>query len=338
MAPKIITIIGSLNYDLVSVTPRVPLGGETLTGTSFHTGPGGKGANQAVATARLSRPNPYSSSTSSTPPTTTQDTFSTQIQVRMLGAVGTDEFGPKLVAGMKEDGIDTTGISLVKDKPTGVAVILVESSTGENRILLNPGANYTLAASSFLTPQSLGTPLPDLLVLQLEIPLETVLQILKTAREAGVHVLLNPAPAVELPADVYAGITHLILNETEAAILTSREVSDVEKDDFDWGIVTDEFLAKGVKNVVVTLGSKGAYYAAAGAAGSAGVAGSVEAVKVAKVVDTTAAGDTFVGAYAVSVVEGTLGIGDVVRWACRASARTVQREGAQKSIPWLDEI
>ena len=175
---KTITIIGSLNTDLVTVTPRVPSGGETLTATSFSTGPGGKGANQAVACCRLSRPSPGR-------PFPFPDVF-----VRMVGAVGADEFGPRLISGMKADGIDVSGIREVEGETTGVAVIIVEEASGENRILLNPGANHTLHPSNFTSPSSLGISLPHLIILQLEIPLETVLQILKTAKEARVPVLL----------------------------------------------------------------------------------------------------------------------------------------------------
>ena len=332
MAPKIITIIGSLNTDLVTVTPRVPSGGETLTASSFSTGPGGKGANQAVAAVRLSRPNPHNSTSNP------DSSSSSDVTVKMVGAVGADEFGPPLVAGMKADGIDTSSIQIVESQTTGVAVILVEESTGENRILLNPGANHSLQPSSFLTPESLGSPLPDLIILQLEIPLETVLQILKTAKQAGVDVLLNPAPAVKLPDEVFTGLAHLIVNESEAAILTGRQVSEVEAEDFDWSSVTSQFLAKGVRNVVVTLGAKGAFFASEG--GEKGLL--VKGEKVERVVDTTAAGDTFVGAYAVGVVrksEGVRGIGvEDVKLACRAAGRTVEKKGAQSAIPWADEV
>ncbi|KAE8446086.1 hypothetical protein EG329_012594 [Mollisiaceae sp. DMI_Dod_QoI] len=325
MPNKTITIIGSLNTDLVTLTPRVPSGGETLTATSFSTGPGGKGANQAVACARLLRPNPKGSIPS----------ISSEITVKMVGAVGADEFGPRLISGMKRDGIDTTGIKTVQGTSTGVAVILVEESSGENRILLSTGANHSHQASDFQTPESLGTPLPDLIILQLEIPLDTVLQILETAQKAGVDVLLNPAPAVKLPDQVYPAITHLIVNESEAALLTGRSVSAVEAPDFPWHEVTSEFIQKGVKNVIVTLGAKGAFFAS-GAAGKRGQF--VPAANVKKVVDTTAAGDTFVGAYAVNVVRGNEDLGEVVRLACKAAGRTVEKKGAQSAIPWADEV
>ncbi|KAG9234672.1 ribokinase-like protein [Amylocarpus encephaloides] len=325
MSQKTITIIGSLNTDLVTLTPRVPSGGETLTATSFSTGPGGKGANQAVACARLSRPKP----TSSTPP-------SSSITVKMLGAVGSDEFGPPLLNSMKADGLDVSGVHVVSGQTTGVAVILVEESTGENRILLNPGANHHLQPSHFLTAESLGTPKPDLIIMQLEIPLPTVLQILKTAKEAGVDVLLNPAPAVKLPDETYPSITHLIVNETEAAILTSRTMEEVEASDFSWDIVTSELIAKGAKNVIVTLGSKGVFYVHVGM--EKGV--HVPAAEVEKVVDTTAAGDTWVGAYAVAQVGKGTGVvsEEDVKWACEASGRTVEKQGAQSAIPWADEV
>jgi ribokinase len=294
---------------------------DILTYTTTHTLP------EAVACARLSRPNPHGGPLSPT-----------DITVRMVGAVGSDEFGPRLIHGMKTDGIDTSSIRIVEGQTTGVAVILVEESTGQNRILLNPGANSTLLPSSFLTPPSLGSPLPDLRILQLEIPLETVVQITETAKKSGVDVLLNPAPAVPLPDEVFQGLAHLIVNESEAAILAGRAVEDFEAPDFDWEIITSEFLRKGVKNVIVTLGAKGAFWASAG--GENGGKGYVDAEKVERVVDTTAAGDTFVGAYAVRIVEGEWerDMGSVVRGACMAAGRTVESEGAQSAIPWADEV
>lgn len=326
MSPKTITIIGSLNTDLVTLTPRVPSGGETLTATSFSTGPGGKGANQAVACARLSRPNPRGFSPSTSTP---QD-----VATKMIGAVGDDEFGPRMISGLEKDDIETSAIRVMKGMSTGVAVILVEEASGENRILLSTGANHSLQPSDFLTPGSLGSPVPDLIILQLEIPLETVLQILETARKAGVDILLNPAPAVKLPDHVYPSITHLILNESEAALLTNRPVASVEALDFPMVDLTTEFLQKGVKNVIVTLGSRGAFFANA----EYPTGKHVPAAKVKKVVDTTAAGDTFVGAYAVNIVRGNADLESVVSLACKAAGKTVEKEGAQSAIPWADEV
>lgn len=323
MPPTIITIIGSLNIDLVTITPRVPSGGETLIASSFSTGPGGKGANQAVACARLSQPNPSATSDPG-------------VRVQMIGAVGSDEFGPRLVSGLEKDGIEISGIEIVDGQMTGVAVILVEELCGENRILLSPGANYSLQPGNFSNVKSLGVERPDLVILQLEIPLKTVFSVISTAKEAAIPVLLNPAPAIELPAEVLKAIDHLILNESEAAILSGCSSASFNEVDMDWGLITDEFIRKGVKNVVVTLGEKGAY-----ASNKIGGGVMVEADKGVKVVDTTAAGDTFVGAYAVEAVKGRgieWDMEGAVRWACRAAGRTVEKKGAQSAIPWANEI
>jgi ribokinase len=252
----------------------------------------------------------------------------------MVGAVGADAFGPVLITSLQESFIDTTSISITPNQSTGVAVILVESSSGENRILLSPGANGTLQPDDFMSAESLGSPLPDLVILQLEIPVPTVLQIIRTAKEAGVPVLLNPAPAVPLPEEVFQGLDHLIVNESEAAILTGRTVEEVEAEDFQWDVVAREFLNRGVKNLIVTLGSKGAYYASSVGGGKSGF---IKAEKI-KVVDTTAAGDTFVGAYAVQVVNGKEDMGEVVKLACKAAGKTCEKSGAQSAIPWGDEV
>jgi ribokinase len=322
----IITVVGSINIDLVTVTPRIPFSGETLTARSFGTGHGGKGANQAVACFRLSRPKPcpMRSSVFSDP----QD-----VMVKMIGAVGSDDFGRNLRNSMACDGIDTSGVKSLEGQNTGVAVILVEEGSGENRILLSPGANYSLQPNDFLSAQSLGIPKPDLVIVQLEIPLETVLAIIELAKATKIVVLFNPAPAVELPAKTFNGLDHLVINESEAAILSGR---GMEEKDVDWGILTDEFIRKGVKNVVVTLGRKGAFFS-----NKLGHGMMVEAVKGVKVVDTTAAGDTFVGAYAVEATKGMSGrwnIEEAVRRSCKAAARTIEKRGAQDAIPWEDEV
>lgn len=327
MKPKFITVIGSLNTDLVTTTPRLPLGGETLTATSFFTGLGGKGANQAIACARLSQPKPSVSLQSKT--------FK-DVNVKMIGAVGADEFGPPMISLMALDGVDMSTVEVKKEQKTGVAVIIVEESTGENRILLNPGANHTLTPDQFEQVSSLGIPLPDIIILQLEIPLPTVLQIIRIAKKAGVEVVLNPAPAAILPAEAYQNLSHLILNESEASILTGRSLSEVSHSDFDWKIVILEFLAKGVQNVIITLGARGAIFAS-NATDEVSVK-NLPAFKVDKVVDTTAAGDTFVGSYALGIVRREKNIEEVVRYACLAAARTIEKIGAQDSIPWSDEV
>ncbi|KAL8830623.1 MAG: hypothetical protein Q9191_001324 [Dirinaria sp. TL-2023a] len=244
----------------------------------------------------------------------------------MIGCVGFDSFGQELVEGLKDDGIDTSGIVFVDEVMTGVSVIVVEEESGENRIMFSPGANYELTPERFI---DLPAPLPDLIVLQMEIPLETILQVLEIARKHAVDVLLNPAPALELPNAAYNAITHLVLNETEAALLSQIQGSDWEK-------VARKFLSMGVNNVVITLGSEGAFFATS--EGSGQVPG--DSVKA---VDTTGAGDTFVGAYAVSVVKATKtgqnpDISEAVRRANKAAAFTVQKPGAQDAIPFTSEI
>ncbi|KAI9807115.1 MAG: hypothetical protein M1825_005832 [Sarcosagium campestre] len=326
--PKIITVIGSLNTDLITRTSRIPAPGETLTSQSFDTGSGGKGANQAVACARLSRYKHDEAATSLE-----------AVSVRMIGAVGADEFGQALITGLERDGIDTSGIEVRSDAKTGVACIIVEDDTGENRILISPNANYTLKPDDF---SSLPDPKPSLIVLQLEIPLEVVLQILKSASQAEVPVLLNPAPAVRLPDEGAAlrGLDHLIVNESEAALLSGNPEAYVA-DHANLGTIANGFHDAGVENVVVTLGGRGAFHSSASGRGHPARVGFVKP-KLVDVVDTTAAGDTFVGAYAVRVVRaggrGTFDITKAVEWANAAAAKTVQSKGAQSAIPWLDEV
>ncbi|KAI1386368.1 Ribokinase-like protein [Hypoxylon trugodes] len=317
--PPVITVLGSLNMDLVSYVPHHPLPGETLTSTRFSVSPGGKGANQAVACAKLSR---------SSHPTSTENPTA---NIRMIGAVGQDTYGTQLKTNLSSHGVDISSILSPESLKTGIAIILVDEPTGQNRIVLSPEANHSLQASSFNTQQSLGSPLPDLLIMQLEIPLPTVVSALRTARTAGVKVLLNPAPAQELPAEAYDGLAHLVVNETEAAILGGVSESDL---DTEAGLeaVGKTFISRGVLNVIITLGGRGVFYMSAH-----GNKGLVPAEK-AKVVDTTAAGDTFVGRYALDVVSGNFQIEDAVKKANRAAAKTVERLGAQDSIPWRDEL
>ncbi|OTA63706.1 ribokinase [Hypoxylon sp. EC38] len=320
--PPLITVLGSLNMDLVSYVPHHPLPGETLTSSRFAVSPGGKGANQAVACAKLSRSQPSHTASTNEPPTA---------RIRMLGAVGQDTYGEQLKANLSSFGVDVSGVLAPPSLKTGLAIIIVDEPTGQNRIVLSPEANHSLQASQFGTPSSLGDPLPDLLIMQLEIPLPTVLAALRVARDAGVKVLLNPAPAQELPAEAYEGLAHLVVNETEASILGGVSESDLDTES---GLeaVGQTFLKRGVQNVIITLGGRGVYYINA-----EGQKGLLPAEK-AKVVDTTAAGDTFVGRYALDVISGNFNIEDAVKKANRASAKTVERLGAQDSIPWRDEL
>jgi ribokinase len=342
MAPRIISVIGSLNIDFIMVTRRFPSAGESVTAASFVCTSGGKGANQALAAVRSSRPNPKRMPIWESPgPVKTAE-----IEVRMIGAVGTDEYGPRVVKPLADDGVDISGVRKVQGELTGVAVVLVESDTKENRVLLSPGANHSLHPEDFLARESLAGGLadqayskPDLLVLQLEISLKTVEQILETARNDGVDVVLNAAPAPALLRRTYHSITHLIVNETEAATLYGRRLEDIKRAGGPgvWGPVMDEFLRRGVKNVVITLGAEGACYSH-----KSGEGGHVETEGGVRVVDTTGAGNAFVGAYAVEVVRmkesGLWDMKQAVRQACKAAAKTTEKIGSQEGIPWADEV
>lgn len=289
-----------------------------MTASEVKTSSGGKGANQAVACAKLSR---------------TQDLLDSSAHIAMVGAVGADPYGTDLINDLVSYGVDTTAIKVEESHKSGLAIIVVDEPTGQNRIILSPGANHSLQPEHFTT---IPGPKPNLLILQLEIPLQTVLQTIKTAREAGIPVLLNPAPAQVLPAEVFQDLEHLVLNETETAILTG--CSEADLDDLS-GLerAGKQFLGLGVRSVVITLGGKGVYYI-----NSAGASGLVPALKV-KVVDTTAAGDTFIGSYALAAAQASkngqaFDIDQAIKTANRAASWTVSGKGAQTSIPWRDDL
>ncbi|GME60613.1 Ribokinase [Neofusicoccum parvum] len=324
MPLPIIAVLGSLNVDLVTRTPRVPSAGETLIAGGFSTGYGGKGANQAVACARLSR-------RASSPDAGT-------VEVRMVGAVGVDEFSGGFLDSLRRDGVDVRGVrTLGGGERTGVAVIVVEEASGENRILVSPGANDRVEARPLL-PE--GTALA---VFQLEVPLEVVLVNVRDAKARGVDVLINPAPAVPLPDELYEGLGHLVVNESEAALLAGKSAEEITPDS-DLTAVAADFIRRGVKNVIITLGSAGVFYHTAARQAEA-LPGKLVAAQKVQVVDTTAAGDTFVGAYAVAVARNradptktAFDMDAAIAFANRAAGQTVQRKGAQSAIPWVDEV
>ncbi|KAK1988530.1 ribokinase [Colletotrichum cereale] len=320
-----ITVLGSLNIDLTSYVPHHPLPGETLTSNSVVISPGGKGANQAVACAKLSR--------SRDAPT---DTANESASVSMIGAVGSDSYGDLLLKNLGEHGVRTDRIAVGSDLKTGMAIIVVDEPTGQNRIILAPEANHAVTPDKFGNLPETLAPKPDLLVMQLEVPLETVLAALRSAKAAAVPVLLNPAPAQRLPDEAYDGLAHLVVNETEAAILSGCQESELDTPE---GLkrVGEWFMTKKVRNVIITLGGRGVYYI-----NQDGAADLIPAQKV-KVVDTTAAGDTFVGSYCVAAVNAqakgeAFDISSAIKNANRAAAKTVERKGAQTSIPWRDEL
>ena len=297
---KPVVVVGSLNMDLVMRTPRVPVGGETLHGHEFSTLPGGKGANQAVACARLGA------------------------KVAMIGQVGNDGFGTTLRDGLAADGIDTSGVLQTSAVGTGVAMILVED-IGQNRIVLAAGANGALTPAD-IDAHAARIGGAAMLVLQLEVPMPVVQRAIGIAHAAGVPVLLNPGPASPLPEAVWSQIDILVPNESEATLLSGVEVSDATSA----YAAAKVFRQRGVKCVLITLGANGV--AVIDDAGERHLP-----AHVVKAVDTTAAGDTFIGGLSAGLVEG-LAMDDAVALGQRASALCVTRHGAQPSIPYRREI
>ena len=297
---KRILVIGSSNTDMVIKTEKLPSPGETVLGGTFFMNPGGKGANQAVAAARLGG------------------------KVTFVTKVGNDLFGNQTIGVLKKEGIDTRNVVKDKDLPSGVALITVNVS-GENNIVVAPGSNGNLLAedipANHFTPGSF-----KILLLQLEIPIMTVEYAALTAAENGIKVILNPAPAQKLH-DYLLKHTWLITpDETEAGILTGIKVHNESSADN----AATAFQKKGVKNVIITMGEKGAYVK------SEEFTGMIPGIKV-NAVDTTAAGDVFNGALAVALAEGA-GMKDAVVFANKAAAISVTRLGAQASTPYRNEI
>jgi len=295
-----ILVIGSSNTDMVVKTDRLPAPGETVMGGTFLMNPGGKGANQAVAAARLGG----------------QTTFVTKI--------GNDLFGQQAMTGFTQEGIHTTYILTDMDHPSGIALINVDA-TGENCITVAPGANAHLQPDD--TDAALqATPADTLLLLQLEIPLTTVEHVVQQATLQNLRVILNPAPAQQLPADLFPNLFLITPNETEAELLTGVRVTDVDSAEQ----AAQKFHTMGVPNVVITLGSRGAYL-------HSGTDGQLIMSPPVKAVDTTAAGDCFNGALTVALANG-LSLPDAVAFGCKAASISVTRMGAQASMPTQREI
>lgn len=301
-----IVVIGSINMDLVLRVPRMPLPGETLTGGAFRTIPGGKGANQAVACARMSG-----------------KVAAGGQQVAMVACVGDDEFGATLRAALVADGIIDRHVTTVPGVASGIASILVDDN-GQNSIVLAGGANDCLSpahidAAKQLIEQS------DIVVLQLEVPMDTVVHAIKLARSLGKTVVLNPAPAARVPADVLALVDYLIPNEIEAAMLAGAEV-----DANDVKALAGALQKQGSDNIIITLGAKGVHAALYGGDHDF-PAQAVQAV------DTTAAGDTFIGGFVAGLASG-LDEAEAIAQGQRAAAWSVTKPGAQTSIPHLHEL
>lgn len=296
MSSKIV-VVGSLNMDLVVRAQRHPLPGETLLGGGFKTFPGGKGANQAVAAARLSQNG----------------------LVCMVGRVGEDAFGNALLENAKQDGVDTYCIRKTPGVSTGVALITLDAN-GQNTIVVAPGANAQLTPEDIQASEDIFDDASILLV-QLEVPLPAVMCALKMARQKGLRTILNPAPAMLLPQSLFADVDILIPNQHELALLSKENSVSA-------GI--EQMLAMGVNNLVVTMGAEGVI-----------VVDKEQLVKIeglpVTVVDTVAAGDAFVGAFAVGLSEGKSLLESAI-WGNAAGALAVTRAGAQPSLPRRDEL
>ena len=249
----------------------------------------------------------------------------------MVGNVGDDSFGADLLKRLRDEGADTEYVKVVENGKTGVANIIVDEASGENRILVIPNANHTYPET--VHPCWSRTPITShykVAVFQLEIPIRVVLHNMRLAREGGKHVVFNPAPALPLPQSVYHDVDTLILNETESQIISGQSNSTPLE-------LAEHFLRHGVKEmVIVTLGARGLVYAAA-----TGKAGELKAPRPAKVVDTTGAGDTFVGAYAAQRachLDDEFDFKSALDFASRAASKSVEKAGAMAAIPYLHEL
>lgn len=296
---KKVVVIGSINMDLVTVCKRVPVGGETIFGEEFFQVPGGKGANQAAAIGKLGT------------------------EVFMLGKVGKDSFGKDLIEAMKNSGVNTEYIE-EDDTATGIANIIVEEN-GQNRILVVAGANGNVD-KDYVERHLDVIKECDILVAQLEIPVETVGYVLKKAKEFGKTTILNPAPAVKLNDEMIKNSDFIIPNETELAVITDINTDD-EKGIREAG---EKLLNMGAKNLIVTLGSKGSLHL------NKEQSSFHRAYKV-KAVDTTAAGDSFIGGFIREFINNGE-IDTAIEFATKVSAIAVTRKGAQTSIPTLEEV
>lgn len=293
-------VFGSLNMDLSIACARMPQAGETITGSGFITNPGGKGANQAAALAKLDAP------------------------TAMIGAVGRDAFGDELIQALAAYGVDVSEVARADAVPTGVAVIV--RAAGDNRIIVDPGANHVLEAADVAAALDRVARPGDMFVTQLECDFETTCAALRRAHERGLATMFNPAPARELPESIWADVDMLCLNETECALITGI----LPEDGASAARAMGTFAERGVGCTIITRGAAGSDI------WSDGCLEHIDAVPV-HAVDTTAAGDTYIGAFVAARLAGA-GITDAARWATRAAAIAVTRPGAQRSIPTRTEM
>lgn len=299
---KPVVVVGSINTDLVAVTARIPAVGETVFGTDFQSHPGGKGANQAVAVAKLGYP------------------------VRLIGRLGNDAFGKTLRAHLDAVGVDTAGV-LTSEGTSGVAVIVV-SHSGENSIVVTPGAN------SLVTPHDIDANIEiirsaGIVLAQLEIPVETVEYLAQVCAREGLPFILDPAPANPLPSSVLKNTTWFTPNQTEAAFFAGEPRNG--KGNLLPAELVTQLRSKGIHGIVLKLGAAGTYLAP-----DTGSAQSIPAIEV-KAIDTTAAGDAFNGGFATGLMLGKSPIESAI-FATVVAGISVTRAGAQPSMPSRIEV
>ncbi len=293
-----IIVIGSMNADLVVRAPRFPQPGETISGENLRIIPGGKGANQAVAAARQGA------------------------AVEMVGRVGSDSFGPELINNLRQNNVETSCIRTDPQSSTGTAIIVVDAN-GQNSIVLSPGGNGRVSPADVDRVSFSGY---KLLLLQSEIPTETVVAAARRAKENNVRVLLNPAPARSLPTELISLADFILPNETELSLLADQPVNDLASAEK----AAKTLIECGAQNVIVTLGAKGALIV------SGKQVSHVDTYQV-NVVDTTAAGDAFIGGFASALLQNK-SLEEAVRYGCACGALATTRFGAQPSLPTREEV
>lgn len=302
MKAKPITVMGIFVVDLAFRTKDLPVWGETVMGGDFRTGPGGKGSNQSVAAARLGA------------------------KVYLISKVGADTFADLAQRTYEEEGVDTQFLIRSPDHATGAAAIIVQESSGDNAIIVAPGAANALTCEEIDRARD-QIRQSALFMTQLELPVPLVLHGLKTARALGVPTILNPAPACALGNSIFELCDYITPNESEAATLTGYPVQTLK----DAERAADQLLSRGVRNVILTRGAAGALVK------TGSITESIEAFDAGPVVDTTGAGDAFNGGLAVALSEG-LGVVEATRFGCVVAGISVTRHGTAPSMPRRSEV
>lgn len=296
-----ITVIGSINTDMVVRSPEIPKPGQTLMGHSFITTGGGKGANQAVAAARLGG------------------------KVNLIARIGADAFGEISLENFKKEKINTAHVYTDQNAPSGIAIIVVDDK-GENVIVVAPGANALLNEDDIQKAED-SIKNADIVLLQLEIPMSTVAEGIKLAKKYKRTVMLNPAPASAIPGDILQHVDIITPNQTEAMTLTGITINDMTSAQQ----ACDILHGKGISTVIITMGEQGAYLS------SGNDKQMVAGYNAGKAIDTVAAGDTFCGGLAIAIAEGK-SLYEAIQFANAAAALSVTKAGAQASIPNRDDV